>query len=311
MSRILFVIEPIATINPNKDTTYLFMHEAQRRGHESFACTPEDLCLENGVVSAFVTDISVPALGQPVQAGSTTRRPVTDFAVVFMRHDPPYDMRYLSAGYVLNRVHPHTPVLNTPASVLTLPEKIYPTLFADLMPPTLVSRHPVAIADFHKAHGDIVLKPLYSCGGEGVFHLKPADPNLKTLIELFDTRYPGPWVAQKFLPEVSKGDKRILFCNGEVLGAVLRVPQIGSVRANFHSGGSGAATDLSPAEQALCARIGQSLKDNDLFFVGIDLIGPWLTEINVTSPTGMQEMNALYGVRLQETVWDQVEKTYL
>jgi glutathione synthase len=194
---------------------------------------------------------------------------------------------------------------------LTLPEKIYPTLFADVMPPTLVSRHPEALAGFHHAHGDIVLKPLYSCGGEGVFHLRPRDPNLKTLIELFDTRYPGPWVAQKFLPEVSQGDKRVLFCDGEVLGSVLRIPQGDSVRANFHSGGSGQATDLTPAEKALCARIGQSLKDNDLFFVGIDLIGTWLTEINVTSPTGMQEMNALYCASLQKQVWDRVEKNWL
>jgi glutathione synthase len=311
MSLILFVIEPLATINPKKDTTYLLMHEAQQRGHQPFACTPEDLCLENGILSAFVTDVAIPTLGDPVVGGTQSRRAVTDFSLVFMRHDPPFDMRYLSAAYLLNRVHPNPPVLNTPSQVLTLPEKIYPTLFADLMPPTLVSRHPTALADFHRTHGDIVLKPLYSCGGEGVFHLRPGDPNLKTLIELFDTRYPGPWVAQKFLPEVAQGDKRVLFCDGEVLGSVLRVPQGGSVRANFHSGGSGQATDLSPQEKALCARIGQSLKDNDLFFVGIDLIGPWLTEINVTSPTGMQEMNALYGVRLQEKVWDQVEKTYL
>ena len=304
MADILFVIEPIPTINPHKDTTYLLMHEAIARGHVALTCTPEDLASENGQLSAFVTSVTIPKLGEPLVAGACNRRNLNEMAAVFMRHDPPYDMRYLSAAYLLNNLA--VPVFNKPSSVLTLPEKIYPTLFADLMPPTLISRNHDAIKDFHSKHGDVVIKPLYSCGGEGVFHLRPNDANLKTLIELFEARYAGPWVVQKFLPEVKDGDKRILFCNGEVLGCVLRVPESNSVRANFHSGGSGVATTLSAFEQKLCARIGQSLKEHDLFFVGIDLIGKWLTEINVTSPTGMQEMNRLYNVRLQEKVWDAI-----
>ncbi len=230
-----------------------------------------------------------------------------DVDVILMRQDPPFDMAYVTATYLLETVHPQTLVVNDPAQVRSAPEKLLVTHFPDLTPPTLISSDPVALVDFHKPHGDVVLKPLHGAAGSGVVRLKADDPNLEALIEIHATGSRDPLVIQKFLPAVSKGDKRILLIDGEPVGAINRVPLKDQVRSNLRVGGTAAPVELTPRDLEICAAIGPTLRERGLIFVGIDVIGDWMTEINVTSPTGAQQLKQFSGVDAAALMWDAIE----
>jgi glutathione synthase len=227
--------------------------------------------------------------------------------VILMRQDPPFDMAYITATHLLEHVSDRVLVVNDPASVRNAPEKLFATHFDGLMPPTLITADRAAIADFRREHGDIILKPLFGNGGAGVFRVRPDDENLNALLEMFTLLYREPIMVQRYLPEVRQGDKRIILIDGEAVGGVLRVPAEGEARANLHVGGRAVKTVLTAREREICVAIGPTLADRGLVFVGIDVIGDYLTEINVTSPTGLQEINRLDGVRLEARVWDAIE----
>jgi glutathione synthase len=227
--------------------------------------------------------------------------------VVLMRQDPPFDMAYITATHLLEHIHPKTLVVNDPAAVRNAPEKLFVTLFPDLMPPTLITADRLAVAEFRDRHKDIIVKPLFGNGGAGVFHVKPEDENLSALLEMFTERSREPVMVQRYEPAVRQGDKRIILIEGEPVGGVLRVPAAGEARANMHVGGKPVKTTLTAREREICERIGPELRRQGQVFVGIDVIGDYLTEINVTSPTGIQEINRLDGVRLEKTLWDAIE----
>jgi glutathione synthase len=227
-----------------------------------------------------------------------------------MRQDPPFDMAYITATHLLEHIHPSTLVVNDPAEVRNAPEKLFVTHFADLMPPTLITSDRARIAEFRREHGDIILKPLYGNGGAGVFHLRPEDENLNAMLELFTQLYREPVIVQRYVPEVRGGDKRIILVDGEPAGAVLRLPAEGEARANFHAGGRPAKTTLSARDREICELIGPALKERGLVFVGIDVLGDYLTEINVTSPTGIQEIDRLDGVKIAALLWDAIERRH-
>jgi glutathione synthase len=224
-----------------------------------------------------------------------------------MRQDPPFDLAYITATHLLEHVHPETLVVNDPVHVRNAPEKLFVTHFPDLMPPTLITSDRNQVLKFRAAHRDIIVKPLFGNGGAGVFHIRPEDENLNSLLELFTGLYREPIIVQAYLPEVRHGDKRIILTDGKAVGAVMRVPRAGEARSNFHAGGSAAKARLTAREQEICDAIGPALSERGLLFVGIDVIGDYLTEINVTSPTGIQEINRLDGVKLEEGIWDAIE----
>jgi glutathione synthase len=227
-----------------------------------------------------------------------------------MRQDPPFDMAYITATHVLEHVADRVLIVNDPAEVRNAPEKLFVAHFPDLMPPTLITSDKDAIVEFRARHKDVVVKPLFGNGGSGVFHLKPDDENLGALLETFTILYREPVIVQRYLPEIRQGDKRIILVEGEAVGAVSRIPQSGEARANFHAGGSAQKTTLTSREQDICAAIGPTLREKGLVFVGIDVIGDYLTEINVTSPTGIQEINRLDGVQIERTLWDAIESRH-
>ena len=231
-----------------------------------------------------------------------------DVDVILMRQDPPFDMAYITATHLLEHVHSETLVVNDPAEVRNAPEKLFVTRFPDLMPPTLITSDRQAIEAFREEHKDIIVKPLYGNGGAGVFHLKPGDDNLNSLLELFTQLYREPVMVQRYLPEVRRGDKRIILIDGEPAGAVNRVPKEGEARSNLHVGGKAEKSALTEREKEICARIGPTLREKGLVFVGIDVIGDWLTEINVTSPTGLQEINGFDETCLEARIWDAIER---
>ncbi len=269
---------------------------------------PRQLSLNGNRLSAVVRPFTVRReRGAHFTAGAPTRIDLATVDVVMMRQDPPFDMSYITATHMLEHVQPGTLVLNDPAAVRNAPEKLFVTHFPDLMPPTLITSDKDAILEFRAEHKDIIVKPLFGNGGAGVFHLKPDDENLGALLETFTLLYREPVIVQRYLPEIRQGDKRIILIEGEPVGAVSRVPQAGEARANFHAGGSAQATTLTPRERDICAAIGPTLRAQGLVFVGIDVIGDWMTEINVTSPTGIQEINRLDGVQLERTLWDAIE----
>jgi glutathione synthase len=225
-----------------------------------------------------------------------------------MRQDPPFDMAYITATHLLEHVHPRTLVVNDPAEVRNAPEKLFVTHFPDLMPPTLITSDPAEIAAFRREHRDIIVKPLFGNGGAGVFHVRPDDENLNALVEMFTQRSREPLIVQRYLPEVRAGDKRIILVDGEVGGGLLRVPAEGEARANLHVGGRAVKTGLTRREHEICERLGPVLREKGLVFVGIDVIGDYLTEINVTSPTGIQEIGRYDGVDLAGRIWDAIER---
>jgi glutathione synthase len=285
--------------------------EAQRRGHTLWHYHPRDLALRHNRLVARARPVEVRReRGRHYTLGGAESIDLATFDVVLMRQDPPFDMAYITATHLLEHIQPATLVVNDPASVRNAPEKLFVTHFPDLMPPTLITSDRAEVEAFRAEHKDIIVKPLFGNGGAGVFHLKPEDENLGALLETFTQLYREPVIVQRYLPEIRQGDKRIILIDGEPLGAVSRVPQKGEARANFHAGGSAARTSLTARERDICAAIGPVLRRQGLVFVGIDVIGDYLTEINVTSPTGIQEINRLDGSTLEVPLWDAIERRH-
>jgi glutathione synthase len=301
-------MDPVEGINIDTDTTFLLMMEAQVRGHGLWVYTPEKLSLEDGRVLARGRPLNLRSVkGDHAKTGAWEVRDVSEFDVVLMRQDPPFDMAYITATHFLERVHPKTLVVNNPAEVRNAPEKLFVTEFAGVQPPTLVTSDAEAIYDFRARHGDIVLKPLYGGAGSGVVKLKADDPNLDALLELHAMIGREAVIAQKFIPAVVRGDKRILLVDGEPVGAINRVPAEGQVRSNLARGGRAEAVELTARDRELCAIIGPELKRRGLMFVGIDVIGDYMTEINVTSPTGAQQLKRFGGADAATALWDRIE----
>jgi glutathione synthase len=301
-------MDPVEGININSDTTFLMMETAQERGHTLWVYTPDRLSLEEGKVTARGRPVTMRReIGNHFTAGAPEVRDMSGFDVVLMRQDPPFDMAYITATHFLEKIHPQTLVVNNPAEVRNAPEKLFVTGFEGVQPPTLITSDIEAIYDFRARHGDMVLKPLYGGGGSGVARLKADDPNLDALLELHAMIGREQVIAQKFLPAVSKGDKRILLVDGEPVGAVNRVPAAGQVRSNLRVGGTAEQVELTARDKELCAIIGPELKARGLLFVGIDVIGEYLTEINVTSPTGAQQLKRFSGVDATAVMWDRIE----
>jgi glutathione synthase len=301
-------MDPIERINIRGDSTFALLLEAQVRHHELSYYTPEQMALLDGEVYATVRPLKVRDVERDhFTLGEARRSALSAFDVILMRQDPPFDLAYISATHLLERVHPHTLVVNDPAHVRNAPEKMFVTEFPDLMPPTLITRELEEIRAFRAKHGEIVMKPLYGAGGAAVFALKVGDVNFGSLYDLFAATFREPWVVQKYLPAVKQGDKRIILVDGEFAGAVNRVPQTDDLRSNMVRGGAAEATDLTDAERAICKRLGPALRLRGLMFAGIDVIGGYLTEINVTSPTGIRVIKRLGGADIAVMIWDRIE----
>jgi glutathione synthase len=301
-------MDPIERINVRGDSTFALLLEAQSRGHRLSYYTPDRLALLDNRVSATVQPLTVrDAAGDHFTLGEGKHTELTDFDVILLRQDPPFDLAYITTTHLLERVHPDTLVVNDPAHVRNAPEKMFVNMFTELMPPTLISRDLAAIKAFRAAHGDIVMKPLYGHGGGAVFRLTKDDLNFGSLYDMFAVTFREPWVIQKFLPEVKDGDKRIILVDGEYAGAVNRVPAADDLRSNMVRGGSPKETELSPREREICRRLGQPLRERGLLFVGIDVIGGQLTEINVTSPTGIRAIKNFGGPDVAAAIWDKIE----
>jgi glutathione synthase len=301
-------MDPIERIAIRGDSTFALLLEAQQRGHAISYYTPDKLAMNAGKVFASVQPLQVrDSEGGHFTLGEPQRAELTAFDVVLLRQDPPFDLNYITTTHLLERVHPKTLVVNDPAQVRNAPEKMFVTEFPELMPPTLLTRDLAEIKAFRAEHGDIVMKPLYGKGGEAVFLIEREDPNFGSLYDLFSTSFREAWVTQKFLPAVRQGDKRIILVDGEFAGAVNRVPAADDIRSNMVRGGAAKATELTPREREICARIGPSLRERGLLFVGIDVIDGWLTEINVTSPTGIRAIRNLGGPDIAAMIWDNIE----
>ncbi|HEY4199457.1 MAG TPA: glutathione synthase [Devosiaceae bacterium] len=303
-------MDPIASINPLGDSTFAMMLEAQARGHQIAYYTPDTLALRGDTVSARVASIEVfdKPRGEHYALGDFARTDLSEYDVLLMRQDPPFDMNYITLTHMLERLHPRTLVVNPPASVRNAPEKILVTDFPQLMPPTLVTRDRDLIHAFRKEHGNIIVKPLYGNGGAGVFFIQEGDHNLASLLELFELNYREPFMIQRYLPEVRKGDKRIILVDGEPVAGLNRIPSEGEARSNMHAGGRPELSALTPRELEICRAIGPALKQRGMIFVGIDVIGDYLTEINVTSPTGIREIKRFGGPDIAVLIWDAIEK---
>ena len=301
-------MDPIARINHKGDSTFAMLLEAQKRGHRLSYYTPDKLSLRGNDVVAPVQSLSVRDVeGDYFTLGEPVRTSMESFDVVLLRQDPPFDLAYITSTHLLERIHPKTLVVNDPASVRNAPEKIFVMGFSDLMPPTLISRDKDEINAFRAEHGAVVMKPLHGHGGAAVFRVLPQDMNFGSLYDLFSVTFKEQWVIQRFLPEVKHGDKRIILIDGEFAGAVNRVPAEDDLRSNMVRGGAAKATELSPREREICERVGPALRDLGLLFVGIDVIDGNLTEINVTSPTGIRAIAKLGGPDVAARVWDVIE----
>ena len=301
-------MDPIQRINVKGDSTFALLLEAQRRGHALSHYTPDRLAQLNGRLFAAVESLTVrDQAGDHFTLGEQKRAALADFDVILLRQDPPFDLAYITSTHLLERIHPTTLVVNDPAQVRNAPEKIFVTDFVDLMPPTLITRDLNEIKAFRAEHNDIVMKPLYGHGGGAVFRITRDDLNFGSLYDMFAVTFREQWVVQKFLPAVKQGDKRILLVDGEFAGAVNRVPAADDLRSNMVRGGSPAKTDLTPREREICDRLGPHLRQRGMIFVGIDVIGDWLTEINVTSPTGIRAVRNLGGPDAAALVWDVIE----
>ena len=306
--RVAVQMDPIASINIDGDSTFALMLEAQARGHALWHYHVRDLALAGGRVLAHAQPIEVRRVkGDHFTLGAPVELDLGQVDVVLMRQDPPFDMAYITATHILEHIHPKTLVVNDPASVRNAPEKLFVTHFPDLMPETLISADIRQIRRFREKHADIILKPLFGNGGAGVFHVKPEDPNLNSLLEMFTERSREPLVVQRYVPDVRMGDKRIILVDGVAMGAINRVPAAGEARSNMHVGGRPEPTTLTEREKEICAAIGPELQKRGMIFVGIDVIGGYLTEINVTSPTGLQEIARFDGVHLERAIWDAIE----
>jgi glutathione synthase len=301
-------MDPIARINVRGDSTFALLLEAQRRGHAISYYTPDQLSLNGKDVVAPVQSLSVrDEVGNHYTLGEPKRTNLASFDVVLLRQDPPFDLAYITSTHLLERIHPKTLVVNDPTSVRNAPEKLFVLDFPELMPPTLISRNLDEINAFRAEHGAVVMKPLHGHGGAAVFRILPQDMNFGSLYDMFAVTFREPWVIQRFLPEVKKGDKRIILVDGEFAGAVNRVPAADDLRSNMVRGGAARATDLTPREREICERIGPALRERGLLFVGIDVIDDHLTEINVTSPTGIRAIANLGGADIAALIWDKIE----
>lgn len=301
-------MDPIERINIRGDSTFALLLEAQKRGHRLSYYTPDKLAQRGDKVFATVQPLDVQdKAGAHFTLGDAKRTELTAFDVILLRQDPPFDLAYITTTHLLERVHPKTLVVNDPAQVRNAPEKIFVLDFADLMPPTLVTRDLAEIKLFREEHGDIVMKPLYGNGGAAVFRLTKEDLNFGSLFDLFTVTFREQWMVQKFLPAVKHGDKRIILVDGEFAGAVNRVPAADDLRSNMVRGGAAQATELTAQEKEICKRLGPSLRERGLIFVGIDVIDGQLTEINVTSPTGLRAIKNLGGPDIAAMIWDKIE----
>lgn len=306
--KIAIQMDPIEPIDINADSTFRIMEEAQARGHELFYYTPDQLAFEEGVITAIGWPVTVRReVGNHFTKGEKTKIKLADWDVVWLRQDPPFDMGYITTTHLLDMIHPDTLVVNDPQWVRNYPEKLLVLEFADLTPPTTIARDVDILKAFKDKHKDIILKPLYGNGGAGVFRLGPDDKNLNSLHELFTGINNEPLIAQKFLPDVSKGDKRVILVDGEPVGAINRVPAKGETRSNMHVGGRPEKVALDERDLEICAAIGPLLREKGQVFVGIDVIGGNLTEINVTSPTGIQELERFDGINVAAKIWEAIE----
>ncbi|MGB0508178.1 MAG: glutathione synthase [Pikeienuella sp.] len=302
-------MDPIGAVDIDADSTFRMAEEAEKRGHTLFYYHVEDLAWDEGRVMAIGWPLKTRRVkGDHFELDERQSVDLSTMDVVLLRQDPPFDMSYITNTHLLETIHPDTLVVNDPYWVRNCPEKILVLDFADLSPPTMIARSLEHIREFRERHGDMILKPLYGNGGAGVFRLRPDDGNLNSLHELFTGINREPLIAQKFLPDVSAGDKRVILIDGEPVGAINRVPAKGETRSNMHVGGRPEKVDLTERDREICARIGPLLRERGLIFVGIDVIGGLLTEINVTSPTGIQELERFDGVNTAALIWDAVER---
>ncbi len=307
--KVAFQMDPIGPININADSTFRIAEEAQARGHSLFYYTPDRLAYQEGRITARGWPLTVRReVGNHFTLGDEVEVDLADFDVVWLRQDPPFDMGYITTTHLLDRIHPDTLVVNDPFWVRNYPEKLLVLDFPDLTPPTAVARDLDTLRAFRARHGDIILKPLYGNGGAGVFKLPEADGNLASLHEMFTGINNEPLIMQKFLPAVAAGDKRVILVDGEPVGAINRVPAKGETRSNMHVGGRAEKVDMTERDLEICARIGPLLREKGQVFVGIDVIGDWLTEINVTSPTGIQELERFDGTNIAEKIWQAIER---
>ena len=306
--KIAFQMDPIEPINIAADSTFRLAEEAQARGHELFYYTPDHLAYQEGRLTATGWPLRVQRVaGKHAILGPKTEVNLADFDVVWLRQDPPFDMHYITTTHLLDRVHPDTLVVNDPFWVRNYPEKLLVLDFPDLIPPTTIAQDLATIKAFKARHGDVILKPLYGNGGAGVFRLDAQDRNLSSLHELFTSFSREPLIVQKFLPAVSQGDKRVILIDGHPVGAINRIPAKGETRSNMHVGGRPEKVDLTERDLEICARIGPILREKGQIFVGIDVIGDYLTEINVTSPTGIQELERFDEVNIAEKIWSAID----
>ena len=307
--KVALQMDPIAAVNIEGDSTFRIGLEAQQRGHSLFFYTPDRLAFVEGKVVARGWPIELRReKGNHVSFGAEVEVDLGDFDVVWLRQDPPFDMGYITTTHLLEMIHPKTLVVNDPFWVRNSPEKLLVLRFPHLTPPTAIARDLQTIREFKARHGDIILKPLYGNGGAGVFRLDANDRNLSSLYELFTSMSREPMIVQKFLPAVAAGDKRVILVDGEPVGAINRVPQAGETRSNMHVGGRPEPVGLTARDLEICAEIGPMLREKGQVFVGIDVIGDWLTEINVTSPTGIQELERFDGINAAAKIWEAIER---
>ena len=308
--KVAFQMDPMESIDIAGDSSFALALEAQERGHKLFHYEPKNLSLSQLKPVAKLQSLTVQNItGNHFSLGEQRVADLrTDIDVILMRQDPPFDMSYITATHILEHVHPHTLVINNPTNVRNTPEKLFVTHFENVMPPTLITSDEEEIFGFRKEFKDIIVKPLFGNGGAGVFHIKPDDENLSSLIELHKTFYREPLMIQEYVPAVRQGDKRIILIDGKPVGAVNRVPAKGEARSNMHVGGKPMKCELTGRDREICEIIGPSLKEKGLLFVGIDVIGNYLTEINVTSPTGIQELSRFEDTNIASLIWDALEK---
>ena len=306
---VAFQMDPVESVDIDADTTFVLALEAQERGHGLWVYQPDDLVFRDGAVLARCRPMALRRRkGDHVSLDEPRWLDLSTVDVVLMRQDPPFDMAYITATHLLEKLLPSTLVVNDPAGVRNAPEKLFAMEFPGIMPPTLITRSLEALRTFRDEHRDIIVKPLYGNGGAGVFHIPPGDENLASLHEMFTSVSREPLMVQTYLPEVRQGDRRIILIDGEAAGVINRVPPAGEARSNMHVGGRPERAAMTPRDREICRIIGPELVRRGMILVGIDVIGDWLTEINVTSPTGIQEINRFDGSRLESRVWDAIEK---
>jgi glutathione synthase len=309
--KVAIQMDHVSTIDIDGDSTFVLGLEAERRGYEVWHYTPPELIFRDRKVMARAQPMKLRReKGNHFTLGAVQMIDLATLDVVLLRQDPPFDMSYITTTHLLEHIHPKTLVVNDPASVRNAPEKLYVTHFDNVMPPTLITADQRALREFRDEHKDIILKPLYGNGGAGVFRVRPDDENFASLLEMFSQRNREPLIAQRYLPEVRQGDKRIILIDGKPVGVINRVPAEGEARSNMHVGGKAVKAELTKRDREICETIGPELARLGMIFVGIDVIGDYLTEINVTSPTGLQQINRFDGVSLEAQIWDRIELRY-